>query len=63
MNEKDVMKMKIGDYAMCIVSGVMGEVVNIYTPTASEQQIMVCTPEGRLYHAPYSMWVKVSDKV
>lgn len=48
--------MKIGDRVICMVSGVHGVITKIYTPTASEMQIMVRTYDGRLYHAPYSTW-------
>lgn len=48
--------MKIGDRAICVVSGVRGVITKIYTPTASAPQIMVRTDDGRLYHAPYSTW-------
>ena len=50
--------MKIGDRVMCMVSGVRGVIIKIYTPTACAMQIMVRTYDGRLYHAPYSMWEK-----
>lgn len=53
--------MKIGDIAVCDVSGVRGVIVKIYTPTASAPQIMVRTRDGRLYHAPYSTWRKEQD--
>ena len=45
-----------GDRVVCMVSGVRGVITKIYTPTASAMQIMVCTDDGRLYHAPYSTW-------
>lgn len=48
--------MEIGDRVVCMVSGVRGVITKIYTPTASAMQIMVCTDDGRLYHAPYSTW-------
>ena len=48
--------MEIGDRVVCMVSGVRGVITKIYTPTASAMQIMVCTDDGRLYHAPYSIW-------
>lgn len=48
--------MEIGDRVVCVVSGVRGVITKIYTPTASAMQIMVCTDDGRLYHAPYSTW-------
>lgn len=48
--------MQIGDRVICLVSGVRGVIIKIYTPTASAMQIMVRTYDGRLYHAPYSTW-------
>ena len=48
--------MKIGERVVCMLSGVSGVITKIYTPTASEMQIMVRTDDGRLYHAPYSTW-------
>ena len=48
--------MEIGDRVVCMESGVRGVITKIYTPTASAMQIMVCTDDGRLYHAPYSTW-------
>lgn len=55
--------MRIGDRVFCLASGVRGTIVKIYTPTASAQQIMVRTVAGRLYHAPYSTWVKEWSRV
>lgn len=51
-------KINIGDKVIC-QTGVIGNVIKIYFPTASSQQIMVKTNEGRLYHAPYSYWMKI----
>lgn len=51
-------EIRIGDRVYCITSGVFGHVTKIYVPTACEKQIMVKTNDGRLYHAPYSQWVK-----
>lgn len=48
--------MEIGDRVICAASVVRGVITKIYKPTASEMQIMVCTNDGRLYHAPYSAW-------
>lgn len=50
--------MNIGDNVVCVLSGVCGVIVKIYTPTASAPQIMVRTGDGRLYHAPYNTWRK-----
>lgn len=54
--------MEIGDSVICTMTGVQGVIVKVYTPTASEKQIMVRTVGGRLYHAPYRMWVKLGVK-
>lgn len=51
--------MKIGDTVYCLITGIKGVIVKIYTPTASSPQIMVRTNDGRLYHAPYSAWEKL----
>lgn len=47
----------IGDRILCTVSGVVGKCISFYTPTACEEQTMVLTDDGRLYHAPTSTWV------
>lgn len=49
--------MNLGDRVICS-TGVKGTVIKIYRPTASEEQIMVRTDDGRMYHAPYHMWRK-----
>ena len=49
------MSIKLWDRVKC-VTGVEGTVVKIYKLTAAEEQIMVRTSDGRLYHAPISMW-------
>ena len=54
--------MEVGDRVNCTVSGVQGRIVKIYTPTASEPQIMVRVNDGRLYHAPYWTWAKEGEK-
>lgn len=48
--------MVVGVAVVCVISGVCGVITKIYTPTASEKQIMVQTGDGRFYHAPYSAW-------
>lgn len=53
--------MKIGDKVVCS-TGVKGIIIKIYTPTASQKQIMVRTTDGRLYHAPYIMWNKEREE-
>jgi hypothetical protein len=50
----------IGDRVICKESGVVGEVIKFYTPTASEEQTMVRTDSWREYHAPTRTWVKES---
>lgn len=51
---------EIGDKVKCIESGVCGIVTRFYYPTACAEQTMVRTEDGRQYHAPTSMWVKVN---
>lgn len=46
----------VGERVICSESGVIGDIIKAYTPTASEEQIMVQTLDGRLYHAPISTW-------
>ena len=53
-----MVNIKIGDEVICIVSGVSGVVVKQYYPTACEEQTMVKTSCGRLYHAPTRTWRK-----
>jgi len=48
--------LKIGDWAICDDTKVVGRIINFYTPTACEEQIMVKTRNGRRYHAPFKMW-------
>lgn len=43
---------KIGEKVICFESGVVGIVVKKYYPTACEEQTMIETEDGRLYHAP-----------
>lgn len=50
------MKFFIGERVFCSESGVIGDIIKFYKPTASEEQIMVKTLDGREYHAPVSMW-------
>ena len=47
---------KVGDYVQCRTSRVRGVVIRFYTPTASEEQTMVETDDGRRYHAPTRDW-------
>ncbi len=55
--------MSIGDTVICISTGVIGSITKIYTPTASCEQIMVRTMDGRDYHAPSYMWAKLMKEV
>lgn len=50
---------EIGDRVICISSGVIGEVIRLYFPTACAEQTMVLTDDGRKYHAPTTEWRKV----
>lgn len=47
-------KIEIGDFVVCLESGIAGFVVKKYYPTASAEQTMIKTLAGRLYHAPTS---------
>jgi len=51
--EKDI---KYGDWVICNESGVVGRIINFYTPTSCEEQIMVKTRDGHRYHAPTRLW-------
>lgn len=46
----------IGERVICSESGVIGDIIKIYTPTASEEQIMVKTLDKRNDHAPTRCW-------
>lgn len=48
----------IGDRVVCVLSGVVGEVIRFYFPTACPEQTMVLTDDGRKYHAPTTEWKK-----
>ena len=50
------MVFSIGERVICSESGVIGDIVKFYRPTASEEQIMVRTLDGRKYHAPARTW-------
>jgi len=54
MHKKDVLS--VGDWAVCMESGVIGQIIKFYIPTACEEQTMVRTPDGRHYHAPTRIW-------
>lgn len=51
-------EIKVGDRVIC-VTGIKGIVVQQYLPTASAQQTMIRTDDGRLYHAPTTMFMKL----
>lgn len=46
----------VGDRILCRETGVVGECIRFYVPTACEEQTMVMTDDGRRYHAPTRMW-------
>lgn len=50
-------KFNIGDRIICSESGVIGNAIKFYIPTACEEQTMVNTDDGRKYHAPTRLWV------
>lgn len=47
---------EIGDRVINKWSGVKGNIIKIYKPTACEEQTMVITNDGRKYHAPTREW-------
>lgn len=51
-------RFEIADLVICRETGVVGRVIKFYVPTASEEQTMVRTLDGRKYHAPTRMWEK-----
>lgn len=53
-------KIHIGDKVVCIASGVTGIIIKQYTPTVSEEQIMIRCIDGRKYHAPTRLFKKLS---
>jgi len=55
-SEKTENTLQLGDWVICSESGVVGRIINFYTPTACEEQIMVKTRNGRRYHAPKRLW-------
>ena len=54
---------KIGDKVICFESGVVGTVVKKYFPTACEEQTMIKTADGRLYHAPTRTFQKYQNGI
>ena len=54
---------KIGDKVICCESGVAGTVVKKYFPTACEEQTMIKTADGRLYHAPTRTFRKYQNGI
>jgi hypothetical protein len=60
MNNSQV---RLGDKVICRWSGVIGIVIKQYYPTASEQQTMVETADGRKYHAPTRTWARLMRPV
>lgn len=53
-------KINIGDKVVCTASGVTGIVIKQYVPTASEEQIMIMCADGRKYHAPTRLFMKLN---
>lgn len=53
----------VGDFVICTDKqyfGVTGIVIKKYFPTASEQQTMIETSEGRKFHAPTRYFLKTN---
>jgi hypothetical protein len=53
----------IGDRVICIDTYIVGKVIKFYYPTASEEQTMVETSDGRQYHAPTRNWILWPDVI
>lgn len=54
-------KFNIGDRIICTTTPVVGKCIKFYVPTASTEQTMVLTDDGRKYHAPTSEWKLYSN--
>ena len=55
------MSIKVGDSVVCIdvkYFGVRGVVIKQYFPTACEEQTMILTNNGRVFHAPTRLFKK-----
>lgn len=50
-----------GDKVICSETGIVGNVINCYFPTACEEQTMVRLENGRKYHAPTRTWILYTD--
>nr|DAE14279.1 MAG TPA: exoribonuclease [Siphoviridae sp. ct0uL16] len=58
----DNIEFSIGDFVFCTHEayyGVSGRVIKKYVPTACEEQTMIETPDGRLFHAPTRVFLKI----
>lgn len=51
----------IDDRVICRESGVIGQVLKFYKPTACKEQTLVKTDDGHEYHAPTKTWVKTTE--
>lgn len=49
-------KLERGDWVICTQNNIVGRIVKFYTPTRSEEQIMVIAQDGKRYHAPARTW-------
>ena len=55
-------EISIGDYVICMLSGVSGIVVKQYYPTGCKEQTMIKTKDNRLYHAPTDTYKRFVDE-
>lgn len=53
----------VGDEVIYNKFGVRGVVVKQYYPTASAQQTLIKTDDGRLFHAPTSEFVLYKERI
>lgn len=52
-------KINVGDKVICTESGVKGIVIKQYYPTSCQQQTMIQCADGRKYHAPTAMFIRI----
>ena len=51
----------IGDRVMQIQEKAIGKVIDMYYPTTCKQQTMILCDDGRKYHAPSDMFIKIGE--
>lgn len=51
----------IGDRVMQIQEKAIGKVIDMYYPTTCKRQTMILCDDGRKYHAPSDMFIKIGE--